>query len=811
MSRLPLTRRSNGQAATGDPGFIQQGEVDWVAFSNTAVSITIGALNRLSGAGVQEITYVGALQLTTRFKLGDIGYRRVYEAVEKTQCVPAFNNVVYFGFGYRSFLHFLAESVTGTKCIALCACLSEAHGEDLAARVIGSLWREVGFPEDYQPSLLQFKCLVKACAGVLAPTTFSETMGVMLGPYRNTVEKGVAPEASDPNDIAKAMIGLFEVSMGVRSCITVVGGAECSFIAAVSQWLFGFKVHIEDSHGTTMFTSSSEVEQAQVRIRYMDDQNISKAVVSGSTYVLGAALELLRSTPDVRLRRIRTRIPWNTCLSHSFGQAFMDLLSVPSVLGSFLGSAARLRHALATGESDVLDWNNEKIGTRLFIDFVETSYGQGFRKRLAEIFPELRVPGLLEAVQAALSQGVDAARSNVQEAVTSFCRRCMCSYHRNKSGSYEGLCLATLALTLLELVTIIASIEFGPEILPTEQGFHNIYHNNNVTHPGHQFGGPVDRLPDGMYERSNIYQMICMQTKRESVQSKESSSAQSEVSRSVQYASFEYLGLDWILGIRHYHHSLATQMAEVICLFTGYGLTEGDLQDHLPTAVTENGICVYMDCLEVMTTRPELSRRIHLIPGHIAKGNRAFDSIWDGPAPQDPYLETVDLELAAEGVQLPNAIYPSPELQISAIVDEPSGPGRLYFHYRISTNTSRVLIRPGAMTRRILWESGKIVCSKSNCDKFLAFTPFLVRSGWDVDNNSTLDEAFKHSKTIVLYWKHTRSDLARLLAIHKQMEKRNTIIIVRRDECLPCAIRSVHPVVHGYPGEILENWLFHVI
>ena len=748
-----LVRRGLGNQPTRvDAGFVQQGQVDWVSLSNAVVSLTVGNLSRLSGAGVQEITYVGALQLATRFQLADIGYRRVCEAVEKVQVAPAFGNVACFGFGYRSFIHMLADTVTGMKCIALCATLSEAHSEDIAARVIGSLWTAVGYPEDYKPSFTQFKCLVKACAGVFAQSSFPETVGLMLGPYRNFVKPEKLPETSDPDNIAEALQGLFDLSQGVRSRITVVGGAECSFIAALSQWLFDFKIHVEDSRGETLFLSSPGKEQVQVHVIYKQDDYLSTVVVSESTSILGSPKDLLRYLPDSRLRLIRSRVAWDTCLNRAFGREFADLLELPTALGGFLGGAARIYHALARGEVDVGGFDRET-----FTNFVEASYGRGFAESVPKVLSELNEPVLLGTIHSALSQSVEKARSSIQGAMLVFKRQCFCGRcmrlkkSSNRTSTEAYLCLPTLAATLLELISSIACIDFAPELLPTEMGLYHVYQRRTLS--------------------------------------------------IVQNDSLDaFLGFDAFTDTRNQMPYPALLMTNAMSIFTGYMLDAHELQIYrFRTAVAENGICVYMECLQSMTTRPELLRRIHAIPGHIERGTRIFDSIWDCSPTQAPALERVHIDRAVEEDAETNV---NCSLDMAALVDEPSGPGQLSLSYRISTPQGRVLLQPGAISSYVLLRSGLIACSNQNCVTELGPNTYFVRSGWSFDNR-TLDDLHDYDVTTareIFIWRHTSSNLARLLALELLRQSHHEIfgrshVFLRQDECLPCSTRSADRMV----------------
>ena len=164
--------------------------------------------------------------------------------------------MLYFGFGHRSFLRFLSESVSGLKCLALCSCLAEMHSQDVAARILAALWKTSGYPEEFEPSFSQFKSLVSACSGAVTKSPFPELAGHMFGPYRDFI-RGYNRDCSEPEDTTRTLLALFEVSTGVRDRITVLGGAECGFIAALSHWLIDLETYVEDNRGTCLFASST--------------------------------------------------------------------------------------------------------------------------------------------------------------------------------------------------------------------------------------------------------------------------------------------------------------------------------------------------------------------------------------------------------------------------------------------------------------------------------------------------------------------------------------------------------------------------
>lgn len=210
------------QIARGPQGFMQNDQVDWVAFANSLWSTSSVVLQRFASAGVQPITFGAGLALSSQIRLGRLGNQRMHSAIEDVRGFWSMEKLLYFGFGARSFLRVMADTQLGVNCIALCASLAELHSEHASAWILDELWKLHGYPREYLPSHSQLTALVKACSGVLIRTEFSAIPDRMLGydPYT----RHPRPEISNPEDIAKAIHGLGEISNGKVSTITVTGG-----------------------------------------------------------------------------------------------------------------------------------------------------------------------------------------------------------------------------------------------------------------------------------------------------------------------------------------------------------------------------------------------------------------------------------------------------------------------------------------------------------------------------------------------------------------------------------------------------------
>ena len=247
--------------------FMQQGQVDWVAFGNSLHSASPAIMQRLAAAGVQPVTHGAGLALATRFQLGENGSRRVDEALSQLKQYHCFENVLWFGFGHKSFVRLLVDSQLGVNCIALCTCLGEAHQPATAAKILNALWKVEGFLEQYRPSRSQFENLVGACSGVLIGASFHQVMKTFAGRH---ISSEYTQTTSASMDFAKALGAIFQVSKGTRHNVDIIGGIHVAFLGALAYWLLDLSIWIEDEDSSIMFQSAPQCEIAQIKMKYED-------------------------------------------------------------------------------------------------------------------------------------------------------------------------------------------------------------------------------------------------------------------------------------------------------------------------------------------------------------------------------------------------------------------------------------------------------------------------------------------------------------------------------------------------------------
>ena len=364
---MPSRALHIGNDGEANPGFVQQGQVDWVAFGKSTMSASISVMQRFSAAGVQPVTVAGGLALGSRFELGKKGAQNMDVALKNLSGVFGYDKILYYGFGYRSFVNILTETKVGVNLVALCACLVEMHGVRISAEILAALWKLEAFPERFEPAISQFNALVTACAGVVADTTFGQVGDIMLGDIRKlmpgkSIKGGFAPGSiSNAEDIAKALHGLFQISRNSLEYIEVVGGANCSFIGAFAHWLLDLTVHVEDEVGTGIYQNSSNYETVQLRIRYRSlDQVSTELHIASRTYVLGNHHEMLFHTLIQMICLCSSGHPGIAALSEYSGTLCGDSRAC---LESWESSLGVQRESLLRWRKGKLTWENFRAQT----------------------------------------------------------------------------------------------------------------------------------------------------------------------------------------------------------------------------------------------------------------------------------------------------------------------------------------------------------------------------------------------------------------------------------------------------------------
>ena len=749
---------------SGVPGFAQQGQVDWVAFGNTIWSLSAAMLQRFAGSGIQPVTYGAGLALASRFRMSDGGRQRMDQTMQRLRGFPGLDKILWFGFGHQSFVKMMGDNQLGLNCMALCSCLTEVHSEETTAHVLQNLWELNNFPDNYEPSYTQFLALVKACSGVVARSGFGKDLDSMTSHGlwrfgRNRAYNSVL-KASNASDIAKALDALFRITRGEVEKITLLGQNECAFIAAFAHWLFDLAVYIEGDAGDVLFKSYEDLsrEVAQVLVIYTEEEE-PVALQQSTTYVLPVGTDVISKYFSNSESRWIWKVPWNGCLARTFGSTFRDLSGLSHILGSYLGGTARIYTALATGEPFTATFSRQR-----FIGFTQLSYGQGFIYSVTSIFEELEhIPGLYDRMESALGLSIENACREVEQAAQSLRNTCHCEVCSSISasgadsspsrGGPSGDCLFALAMTIRNLVTILACTNRDEDLLVAVHGLQSFYAENHAVYTAW--------AQEKEHKRTLVGIAVGL-------------AAVTDPTETLVPKS-------------------ETLIREIRKLFDGsHGDSNSrDLAEN--TATSSSGICCYRECLRGITSKAAAMRIIHVIPGHIERGTAQYDVVSDGGL--DNRTSSVPESAALTQVKSSDPICEAINLgrfEVKVLATESSVYRRLSVHYKVLLpNGSSTQIQPGLLSNQILERTGVLTCYRGKrCKQRLAFPCSAVRKGWEVKESN---QGLYYNGGIALCLWSYQEDVARCVAFALQNASHLTYqtTFLRQDECLPCCSESV--------------------
>lgn len=364
--------------------FQQQGELDYVAFSNSFLSSSYQVIQRLTAAGISPLTCQAGLLLSARFRLGELGHRRVSLALSNLRTYYGYESVLWFGFGHKSFLATLTERETGFNCAAICAAFAEAFGPTRSAEILQALWRTEGLSDDLEPSRSQLQALVEGCSGLFLATPFPDVLRRMSGPYAHSSHPLNTRQDIRSPDFAEVISALFKISKGNLKAIHVYGAREIAFLGAIAHWLFDLAVWVEDNDGTTIFSTCLHPDQSNIWLHYTGldpGPHDSLIQISTTTFVLGSIEDLIIHDNHSCMN---IRIKWDCIFAHVFYDDTNRILAQAALLGKAIGAIARVYKALNFHELDV-----GGLSRLCFTNFRECGYGAGFVGNICTIFPEI--------------------------------------------------------------------------------------------------------------------------------------------------------------------------------------------------------------------------------------------------------------------------------------------------------------------------------------------------------------------------------------------------------------------------------------
>lgn len=576
----PLARRWN------NPEFTQQGSVDWVDLSRSSIQFSLGILSRLSAASVDPYTITVGHFLGNTFELSKTGRVNIENSLSRLKCFGGVSDVLWFGFGLRHLIRSLSGTEQGALLVALCAALSECFSDDPAAEILHEMTKQT-VKLRMLPAVSEWRALVKCCAGIFATTAFPLRMETFMQ-LRNFQDLQVYDATASPASIADALVGVGNVSRKLWASITILGGREAGWIAAVSEWLFNLTVMIVDQEGNLKYTNCVSQQSPQVKIVYTNSSGggpHSALQVTDKTFDLRTAVDLFRM-PNLawehsKLPPVSGRVRWDECLSVTFGQQFEKLMRHNLIVGTLIGSAARIFEAIARAEKGVPYAELEQ--NQLYL---ESAYGAGFIQRALHWLPELKRASQSHIHSAMESGTFVEAATRYEASLSMLASSCGCKLcgpkedELNTRRSIDSHCLVVIFETIITFCRWLSAFEVADNLFPLLRGLHLACSRQAMKRRGYQ----ADEADD--------------------------------------IGSVGYI-LDRSTSVA------GTLLEHGLILFTGRDMSELDVEYEFPCAVSSGGICIYLDSLREVSDSPSVINRIHVIPGQIEHNEKPFFHVED--------------------------------------------------------------------------------------------------------------------------------------------------------------------------------------
>ncbi len=588
-----LQAASSSNTNSGAVSFQQQGSVDWTALSSNSLHASVQILSRISAAGIDPFTIVMGQAVCGTLVWGAEGRKRFDQALQKCRGLAGYRNILWLGFGIKHVLSILTSTEQGATCAALCSCLAECYGSDLAAEIMLEMTKASKPTTETVPSLVQWRNLVNSCAGLVATSTFSiraEQLMRLAGESRIALEGRRAQANSWRGDrgvahktgVAETLLGLAKLSRGILVQMTIIGGADAGFIGTIADWLLDLSVEIRGGKDNqTLWKNRSLDEAPQLLIIYEKDMAKDSMQPIGQTYRLPDGYQLVRradGNPQTSL--LSGRVLWENALEYTFGRDFESLMATKEDFGIAIGNAARIYQGLYEGDEEIPPHWLANCRS-----YFPESYGPAYAHFVLMRFPEL------EPLRDAIFRG--ARTSSVIKAGASFdlhmsaiataCGCNACTESGYEDPTRRAFCLVLLAHTIIKVARALSGIE--TELCPLRAGLEMMFWNT------------------GGYKRPA--------TARENM--------------------IEEAENDW-------HSGAGTMMLlkSADTLFGASRMERHKAYEDWVCAMADNGLCYFFDILINPSFGAGRAAKVHIISGRIEHEGRAYNMLSDVDANTPP-------------------------------------------------------------------------------------------------------------------------------------------------------------------------------
>lgn len=309
--------------------FQQSGQVDWVSLSRSVVQISVGTLARLSRAGVDAYTVQVGKALCWNLELSAKVQDNLVEEIKNLKYAKFCDNLLWFGFGIKQVVEDLAETEQGLALVALCSALTTNYDVFYAAQVLRQLCLQAKAPQQFMPSLQQWKALLRLCSGILMDSAFERLLN---GLHRHL--RGSKPisnsQAIEPASIAKGLSDLALLSKGSIVRLSFIGGEDCCWLAAFAKWALSLDVAIYDATDSLIYLSQDRMSETPQVIFNLDVKTSDTVLSSQKTSLVPRSQSLIKlEARDHSASSLRFASTWATILRDTFGSVIDILLAGP--------------------------------------------------------------------------------------------------------------------------------------------------------------------------------------------------------------------------------------------------------------------------------------------------------------------------------------------------------------------------------------------------------------------------------------------------------------------------------------------------
>ena len=581
---------------TGGGNFQQSGQLDWVSLSKSTFTFGLDVLVRLSKAELHPATIAVGLIACNRFVIDPKAQKRIHDALSSLKSFSSYGKLVWFGFGIRPVIKDLADTEHGMACVALCACMSISYDSFYAAGVLRELCKIRGTPPDFLPSVHQWKALVDICAGSVSNSKFPILLEGLIRCVLPNAE--VSLHKPTPTEaLARAVGALADVSNGKLENVTIAGGLDCVWLAAISEWLLSLDVEIRHGSGLVVYKSprNDDCEFPAVTIIFMSDTD--KLIDLRKCHIVPKGHKFW-DTPSLEQHVFRGgRSEWTSILADTFGPRLNTLIqgSTQQEFALLLFNVSCLteacyRYGLMQGDPQQSLTKCSGPFSRFHFSH-SYSRGQAFLGFAAQRLPELSA--IVDTVkQLEIRPHINAGLEDCINSISlkCGCQRCRCEKIADNCYSPD-FCLELMAETIIMFLWLLSATEVDPSLKPSPCGLQLLY----------------------MRHQGKYHPAKDTQEKRE------------RWKRALP-ADLTMNGMDTLTA--------------ALIIFSGVIDIES-IEDEKSSAVSRHGVCAFFRALEDLDLLPEEASTVKVVPGHIdfegIKYGRICDPVDDARIPKGDF------------------------------------------------------------------------------------------------------------------------------------------------------------------------------